>query len=99
VTSGDFTVFIYVDAEHISWRRIARLKPQPSFNLTILCSLPYPLILSMKKLFMPCFWLARSANIKEMHKPRQEADPLFQPPVKVLDQWHLGIEVPTGAVA
>jgi hypothetical protein len=27
--------------------------------------------------FMPCFWLARSANIKEMHKPRQEADPLF----------------------
>ena len=49
--------------------------------------------------FMPCFWLASSANIKEMHKPRQEADPLFQPPVKVLDQWHLGIEVPTGAVA
>jgi hypothetical protein len=66
VTSRAVTIFIYVDAEHISWRRIARLKPQP-----------YPLILSMKKLFMPCFWLARSANIKEMHKPRQEADPLF----------------------
>ncbi len=53
----------------------------------------------MKRLFIQGSWLARSANIKEMHKPRQEADPLFQPPVKVLDQWHLGIEVPTGAVA
>ncbi len=59
----------------------------------------FPLLfLLLKKVFRPCFRLARSANMKEMHKPCQEAHPLFQPSVKVLDQWHLGIKVPTGAV-
>ena len=98
MTRSALTIVIDVEAEHGSWRRIGRLTPLPGLNLPILFSLPYPLLLSMKKFFMPGFRLARSAHIKEFHKPRQEAHPLFQPPVKVLDQWHLGIKVPTGAV-
>jgi len=72
-------------------------RPQSAYSVYHV--IPYIfLYLSMKKFFMPGFRLARSAHIKEFHKPRQEAHPLFQPPVKVLDQWHLGIKVPTGAV-
>lgn len=37
-------------------------------------------------------------HIEKFHESSQEAHPLFQPAIEILDERHLGIEVPTGAV-